>query len=96
MSAIKISNCITRVIVDGDRDLELAELQSVMQRIQQSLPHLPASQCGYIGNALLNLAVCHMLRDTNDQHTATKLLRVADAVLEQEQSTANACVGGRQ
>lgn len=96
MSAYEISNCITRVIVDGDRDLELAELQSVMQRIQQSLPHLPASQCGYIGNALLNLAVCRMLRDTNDQHTATKLLRVADAVLEQEQDAVQVFAEGRQ
>lgn len=85
MCAIEASTCITRVIVDGDHDLELAELQAVMQRIQHSISHLPASQCSYIGNALLNLAICRMLRETDDQRTATKLLRLADAVLEQEQ-----------
>lgn len=79
------SNCITRVVVDGDQHIEIAELQSVMQRIRQSLQHIPESQRVYVGNALLNLAVCRMLHDAGSERTATILIRLVDAVLEQEQ-----------
>ena len=76
------SKCITRVVVDGHEDLELAELQSVMHQIQIALSHIPSAQRTYIGNALLNLAVCRMLRDTNPARTATVLARLVDSVLE--------------
>lgn len=79
------ANCFTRVVVDGDQDIEIAELQAVMQRIRQSLQHIPEAQRVYVGNALLNLAVCRMLHDTGSQRTATILIRLVDAVLEHEQ-----------
>jgi len=63
------SSCITRVVVDGQQEVELAELQLVMQRIQGVLRHLvPPAQRTYLGNALLNLALHHMLRETDLGH----------------------------
>ena len=67
-----LSQCITRVVVDGSADLELVELQSVMQRIQQSLHDIPSAQSTYIGNALLNLAVCRMVQDTGVQNLSRR------------------------
>lgn len=85
MRANGTAGCMTRVVVDGDLDLEVAELQSVMQRIRDSLHHIPESQRMYVGNALLNLAICRMLRETGKQRTATVLIRLVDAVLDHEQ-----------
>lgn len=63
------SSCITRVVVDGQQEVELAELQLVMQRIQGVLHHLvPLAQRIYLGNALLDLAVHCMLRETDLEH----------------------------
>ncbi len=74
---------ITRVVVDGHPVAELAELQLVMQRIQSALRDLvPAAQQTYVGNALLNLAVSRMLRETGAQRTATILIRLIDTFLE--------------
>lgn len=85
MRANGTAGCMTRVVVDGDLDLEVAELQTVMQRIRASLNYIPESQRMYVGNALLNLAVCRMLHETGNQRTATVLIRLVDAVLEHEQ-----------
>jgi hypothetical protein len=79
------SGCFTRVVVDGAEDLEIAELQSVMQRIRQSLRHIPEAQRVYVGNALLNLAVCRTIAEAGSERTATILIRLVDAVLEHEQ-----------
>jgi hypothetical protein len=49
--------CLTRVMTDDDRAVEIAQLQSVMQRIQGALRDVPLAQREYIANALLNLAV---------------------------------------
>lgn len=49
--------CLTRVITDDDRGVEIAQLQSVMQRIQSALRDVPLAQREYIANALLTLAV---------------------------------------
>jgi len=49
--------CLTRVMTDDDRGVEIAQLQSVMQRIQGALRDVPLAQREYIANALLNLAV---------------------------------------
>src|SRR5689334_1746125 len=76
------SRSITRVVVDGDYEIELAQLHSVMQRIQRSLQSIPEAEQTYVSNALLNLAVCRMLREAGDQRTATVLIRLADVVLE--------------
>ncbi len=76
------SSCITRVVVDGDQDIHVSELQRVMHRIRHSLRHIPEAQRTYIGNALLILAVCRMLSDEGAQRTATALIRLADAVLD--------------
>lgn len=78
------SACITRVVMDGDYNIELAELQSVTQRIQQSLQHIPASQRAYLANALLNLAISRMVSERGAQRTSTVLIRLIDAVLEDE------------
>lgn len=84
MRANGTTGCMTRVVVDGDLDLEVAELHAVMQRIRNSLNRIPESQRMYVGNALLNLAICRMLRETGNQRTATVLIRLVDAVLEHE------------
>jgi hypothetical protein len=49
--------CLTRIMTDDDRGVEIAQLQSVMQRIQGALRDVPLAQREYIANALLNLAV---------------------------------------
>ena len=57
MSAIMSTYCLTRVMTDDDHGVEIAQLQSVMQRIQSALRDVPPAQREYIANALLNLAV---------------------------------------
>lgn len=84
MQSNEVPSGITRVVVDGDSNIEIAELQSVMLQIQQSLQQVPHSRRGYIGNALLNLAVSQMLRDIGAQRTSTVLIRLIDAVLESD------------
>jgi hypothetical protein len=49
--------CLTRVMTDDDRGVEIAQLQTVMQRIQSALRDVPLAQRDYIANALLTLAV---------------------------------------
>ena len=49
--------CLTRVMTDDDGGVEIAQLQSVMQRIQSALRDVPLAQREYIANALLTLAV---------------------------------------
>lgn len=74
------SNCLTRVVVDDGFDIEIGQLQSVMQRIQQSLSDIPPSQREYIANALLNVAVTRMLKEEGAMQTATILARLGDVV----------------
>jgi hypothetical protein len=74
------SNCLTRVVVDDGFDLEVGQLQSVMQRIQQSLRDIPASQREYIANALLNVAVTRMVKEEGSALTASILARLGDVV----------------
>jgi hypothetical protein len=50
-------------MTDDDRGVEVAQLQSVMHRIQSSLRDVPVAQREYIANALLNLAVSRMLKE---------------------------------
>lgn len=49
--------CLTRVVVDDEYQIEVAQLQVAMQRIQAALDGVPPAQREYIANALLNLAV---------------------------------------
>lgn len=80
------SACLTRLVVDGDQDIQVAELQSVMNRIQSAVRHVvPRSHEAYVGNALLNLAVSHMVSETGAQRTATILIRLVDLVLERDE-----------
>jgi hypothetical protein len=75
------SQCrITRVVDGDDHDVQLAQLQLVMQRIQTALRNVPAAERIYLGNALLNLAVQKILCAEGTQRTATILLRLSDAV----------------
>jgi hypothetical protein len=55
--------CLTRVVIDDDCGVEVAQLQSVMQRIQSMLHDVPQAQREYIANALLNLAVSRMVKE---------------------------------
>lgn len=63
MNSVVSRRCLTRVMTDDDRGVEVAQLQSVMQRIQSALRDMPTAQREYIANALLNLAVSRMVRD---------------------------------
>lgn len=86
MPSHESSACLTRVVVDGDQDIQVAELQSVMDRIQGAMRYVvPRSHQAYIGNALLNLAVSRMVGETGAQRTATMLIRLADTVLERDE-----------
>lgn len=57
------TRCLTRVMVD-DEGVEVAQLQAVMHRIQQSLRSIPDEQREYIATALLNRAVDLIRRDS--------------------------------
>jgi hypothetical protein len=74
------AQCITR-IVDGDQhNLQLAQLQVVMERIQAALRDVPSAERIYLGNALLNLAVNRILCEEGSQRTASILMRLSDEV----------------
>lgn len=51
--------CLTRVMIDGG-GIEIAQLQSVLQRIGESLPEIPQAQREYLANALLALALSRL------------------------------------
>lgn len=80
MPAATSPRCLTRVMIDDDCSVEVAQLQLVMQRIQFTLRDVPASQREYIANALLNLAVSRMLRESGHSQTASILQRLGDVV----------------
>jgi len=48
-------HCLTRVIVDDDVDLEIAQLSFARQRIEASLASFPPQQRNDLVDALLNL-----------------------------------------
>lgn len=75
------SQCrITRVVDGETHDVQLAQLQVVMQRIQTALRDVPTAERIYLGNALLNLAVNRILCEEGSQRTASILMRLGDAV----------------
>lgn len=75
------SQCrITRVVDGDDHDVQLAQLQVVMRRIQTALRDIPTADRIYLGNALLNLAVNRILCEEGSQRTASILMRLSDAV----------------
>jgi hypothetical protein len=57
MNTLVSQRCLTRVMTDDDRGVEIAQLQLVMQRIQSAMRDVPPAQREYIANALLVLAV---------------------------------------
>jgi len=65
MGSTSTSRCLTRVVLDDDCGIEVAQLQSVMHRIQSTLRDVPQAQREYIANALLNLAVSRMKEEGN-------------------------------
>jgi len=71
-------------MTDEDRGVEVAQLQSVMHRIQSSLHGVPMAQREYIANALLNLAVSRMLKEEGNTLTASILLRLGDVVANRD------------
>jgi hypothetical protein len=88
MNAVVAHRCLTRVMTDDDRGLEVAQLQSVMHRIQSSLRDMPMAQREYIANALLNLAVTRMVREGGSTSTASILMRLGDVVANSDRSPA--------
>lgn len=56
---VDLDRCLTRVVID-DEGVDVAQLQSVMRRIQQSLRVIPGEQREYVARALLALAVSHL------------------------------------
>jgi hypothetical protein len=79
MNSANSARCLTRVMVDDD-GVEIAQLQSVMQRIQRSLVGIPAEQREYVANALLNLAVSRMVKEEGSARTLSILMRLGDVV----------------
>lgn len=80
-----VSRCLTRIVVDDEHEVAIAQLQLVMQRIQHAMGNVPVSQREYIANALLNLAVARMLRETGALQTAGILARLGDVVADGRQ-----------
>lgn len=85
---------ITRVVDGDDHDVQLAQLQLVMQRIQDSLRDVPSAERIYLGNALLSLAVNRILCEQGSQHAATLLMRLSDAMHTHSLSSATGSVAG--
>jgi hypothetical protein len=79
MSAIAM-RCLTRVVTDDARALEVAQIQAVMSRIQSALRDIPASERDYVANALLNLAVSSLITQEGRPRTASMLMRLGDVV----------------
>jgi hypothetical protein len=59
--AVHSRRCLTRVMVDDD-GVEVAQLQTVLHRIQHSLRDVPSEQREYIANALLSFAVSRVVQ----------------------------------
>jgi hypothetical protein len=64
--------------VIDDAAVEVAQLQCVLQRIQQRLSDVPLAQREYIAAALLNVAVARMLTEEGRTQMAGILLRPGD------------------
>ena len=79
MKSAHSARCLTRVMVDDD-GVEIAQLQSVMQRIQRSLFGIPTEQREFVANALLNLAVSRMVKEEGSARTMSILMRLGDVV----------------
>ena len=62
MHSSQQARCLTRVVVDDD-DVQIAQLQHVMHRIQESLCKIPHEQRDYVANALLSLAVGRLMKE---------------------------------
>lgn len=80
MSSTSSARCLTRVMIDDDCGIEVAQFQAVMHRIQCMLHDVPAAQREYIANALLDLAIARMLKESGRSQSADILLRLGDGV----------------
>lgn len=85
------NGCITRVVDGNGHDLQLAQMQTIMQRIQTALCDIPTAERTYLGNALLNLAVNRILCEEGSQRTASILMRLSDAVQTASEPGTAAC-----
>jgi hypothetical protein len=80
MKSMNAARCLTRVITDSERAIEIAQIQGVMSRIQSALCGIPSAERDYIANALLNLAVSRMIEEEGRPHTASVLMRLGDVI----------------
>lgn len=62
MTIANVPSRLTRVVIDHDAGVEIAQLQILTQRIQEMLPHVSRTERDYIATALLNLAVSALVR----------------------------------
>lgn len=80
MGSIVSQRRLTRVLAGDDIALEIAQIETVMTRIQNALRDIPEAQRGYMANALLNLAVSKMVKEEGGTRTASLLMRLDDAI----------------
>ena len=83
MSSISSSRCLTRIVAGDDMSLEVAQIQTVMTRIQTALRGIPDAQRDYVANALLNLAVARLVKEEGGTRTASLLIRLGDVIATQ-------------
>lgn len=84
MRPASTSICLTR-IVGSTHEIEIAELRRVMAHIRRAVDLvIPLEHQAQVSNALLYLALEHMVQKSGAQETATTLIRLVDRVLEQD------------
>jgi hypothetical protein len=75
--------CFSRLVTDSDSGIELVALRGVVARIREALPALvtPAQKV-HLGNALLTLGVCHLVRASGSRRASTALRLAFDTLWE--------------
>lgn len=80
MKSVLSQRTLTRVVQDNDSELQIAQIQAVMLRIQSALRGIPREQREYVANALLNMAVSKLIKEEGGARTATLFLRLGDVI----------------
>jgi hypothetical protein len=60
------SLCLTRVVTDDDAGVEVAQVATIIERIQQALGSLPPTERDYVAKALLAYATGMVQRAVED------------------------------
>lgn len=75
----QVTHRLTRIVAD-DATLEIAQIQTVMNRIELALREFPQAPRAYIANALLNLAVSKLIDEEAGVRAGGILMRLGDVV----------------